>query len=177
MNRHHRHSMRLKEYDYTNEGGYFVTVVTQGRETLFGEVVNEEMILNEFGKIVENTWFDLIHHNLDIELDEFIVMPNHVHWIIIIEKDSELINTMPTSVGAGSEPAPTRKHQSLSEIVRQFKTFSARRINQLRNTPGLRIWQRNFYDHIIRDEKDYENIANYIALNPLGWDQDKENIR
>ena len=161
MLRHNRHTIRLKGYDYAEEGGYFVTIITQGREMLFGRVVDGEMVLNEFGRIVENSWNDLINHNADIELDEFVIMPNHVHGIIVLEPSDR----------AGLEPAPT----VLSEIVRQFKTFSARRINQLRHTPGKPVWQRNFYDHIIRDEKDYEAVVNYIYLNPQSWAKDDEN--
>ena len=91
-------------------------------------------------------------------------MPNHVHGIIIIR-----------DVGAGSEPAPTTKRHGLPEIVRQFKTFSARRINRRRGTPGQPVWQRNYYEHIIRHEESLNRIRDYILTNPLRWNLDREN--
>ena len=112
------------------------------------------MRLIKLGKIIESTWHDIPNHNPHIELDAFIIMPNHVHCIIIIND----------FVGAGSEPSPTRTHD-LSEIIRQFKTYSTRRINQFRNTPGASVWQRNFYDHIIREEDK--------VYNALKWESDK----
>jgi putative transposase len=96
----HRRSIRLKNYDYSTAGEYFVTICSHDREHLFGEIVGEEMRLNEYGLIVQQTWQDLIHHIPDIELDEFVCMPDHIHGIIII---------LDSMVGAGSEPAPTEK--------------------------------------------------------------------
>ncbi len=159
---HHRHSIRLPGFDYSQEGSYFVTIVTKDREPLFGEIIDDEMRLNEIGKIVEFTWNDLIHHNPDIGLDEFVIMPNHIHGIIHIFNP----------IGAGLEPAP--KRTPLSEIVRQFKTFSAKRINQNRGTPGLPVWQRNYYEHIIGTDHEYQNNADYIENNPLNWSKDNE---
>lgn len=171
-----RHSLRLKGYDYSNEGVYFVTVVTHGREMLFGNVVDGEMLLNDFGKIVSSTWGDLINHFENIELGEFAIMPNHFHGIVIIT----------TSVGVGSKPTPEKTINTpsraghgpaptwLPEIMRQFKTFSSKNINQLRGATGTAVWQRGFYDHIIRNEKDYNNIVNYIAMNPSNWEKDDE---
>jgi putative transposase len=170
-NKHHRRSIRLKGYDYTQAGAYFVTIVTQDRECLFGEVVEGEMRVNPFGEIVAWAWNDLPNHNPHVELDAFVVMPNHVHGIVLIVDDL---------VGAGSEPAPTmamvttRRH-GLPEIVRQFKTFSARRINARRGTPGATVWQRNYYEHIIRNDHSLQRIREYIATNPLRWHLDVEN--
>jgi REP element-mobilizing transposase RayT len=149
-------------YDYTQPGAYFVTICTRDRVCLFGEVVGGQMQLNELGRLVEWTWQDLSNHVANIVLDAFVVMPNHVHGIIII-------------VGAGSEPAPTTKQYGLPEIVRQFKTFSALRINEQRGTPGAPVWQRNYYEHIIRTEDSLARIREYIAGNPLRWHLDREN--
>lgn len=171
-----RKHIRLSGYDYSAEGGYFVTVVTHGREPLFGEVVDGEVVLSEFGKIVENTWLDLVNHNGNIGLDEFVVMPNHIHGIIMIFEPVGAGSPAPTGDAVGAdEPAPTR-NVSLSEIVRQLKTFSARRINTLRGTPGTPVWQRNYYDHIIRSDREYEEIAAYIANNPSNWLTDTERL-
>ncbi|MHC1782125.1 MAG: transposase [Anaerolineaceae bacterium] len=165
---HHRKSIRLPGYDYSQEGAYFVTICSHGKIPLFGHVVGAgskpaqiEMKLNQFGDIVLATWHDLPHHIPGIRLGEFVVMPNHVHWIIWI-----------TEAGAGLEPAPTGKRTLLPEIVRQFKTFSARRINLIRGTPGHPVWQRNYYEHIIRDDEEYSRIAEYILDNPLKWETD-----
>ena len=179
--RHHRRSIRLKGYDYTRPGAYFVTICTHDRKCLFGHVVDGQMRLNAFGKIVEWTWHDLPNHVDHIVLDAFVVMPNHVHGIIIIVDDGNV--TMGRgivgagSVGAGSEPAPTQKTKShgLPEIIRQFKTFSARRINECRGIRGTPVWQRNYYEHIIRNERALHAIRRYIVENPLRWNRDRNN--
>lgn len=177
IQKHKRTSLRLKGYDYSEEGAYFVTIVTHDREPLFGKVVDGKIVVNEYGEIVNCTWNDLINHNENIDLDEYIVMPNHFHGIIIINSPVG-VGSKPTpenivhvSSRAGRGPAPTI---GLPEIVRQFKTFSSKRINQLRGTPGIPVWQRGYYDHIICNEKDNENIANYIAMNPSNWVKDHE---
>jgi len=166
--KHHRRSIRLKGYDYSQAGAYFITICTKDRACLFGEVVDGEMRLNALGQIVQDVWHDLPNH-VNVVLDAFVVMPNHVHGIVIIPDDTVVV------VGAGSEPAPTTTRHGLPEIVRQFKTFSARRINELRGTPGLPVWQRNYYEHIIRNEESLHRIRAYIANNPLKWALDREN--
>jgi putative transposase len=115
------------------------------------------MKLNRFGQIVQNAWFDLPKHYIHAELDAFCIMPNHVHGIIVLNEES-----------------PIPRHP-LFEIVRAFKSFSARRINVLRKTPGVPVWQRNYYEHILRDHEDYLVKAAYIRENPLNWENDDEN--
>ena len=142
----------------------------QNRECLFGEVVDDEMVLNEYGELVQMVWEELPQHYAHVQLGEFVVMPNHIHGIIVITDDN-------VSVGAGLKPAPTEsatvtKH-GLSEIVRALKTFSARKINELRNSQGEKLWQRDYYEHIIRNEKSYQYIANYIINNPAKWENDR----
>jgi REP element-mobilizing transposase RayT len=165
--KYHRRSVRLKGYDYSYQGWYYVTICTRNREMIFGDVVDGKMVLNEFGKIVENTWHDLINHNNHIELDAFVIMPNHIHGIIVINNKK--------FVGAGSEPAPTveRNRPGLPEIIRQFKTFSARRINRHRHLVGVSVWQRNYYEHIVRNEFEFHRIRQYIMENPMKWHTDK----
>ena len=162
--RRHRRSIRLKGYDYAQAGAYFVTVCTQDRVCLFGNVVDGKMRLNAVGQMVQAAWGDLPNHYPHVELDEFVIMPNHVHGIIFI-------------VGAGFKPAPTIpiKCHGLAEIVRAFKTFSARRINQHLGMSGVPVWQRNYYEHIIRDESSLNRIRQYILDNPLRWTLDREN--
>ncbi|MHB8104719.1 MAG: transposase [Dehalococcoidales bacterium] len=161
---HHRRSIRLKGYDYSLPGAYFVTIITYQRIPVFGEIKAQNMLLGDFGEIAISCWEDIPKHYPNILLDSFIIMPNHVHGILIID-----------NVGAGLKPAPTAKKYPLSEIVRSFKTFSARRINTLRKTPGLPVWQRNYYAHIIRNEEELNSIREYIENNIREWETDKEN--
>ncbi len=163
---HHRHSIRLQGYDYTQSGAYFVTIIAWQRECLFGEIVDGEMQLNQFGKIVERAWFDLPKHYPHVELGTFCIMPNHVHAVIL------LIDGI---VRAGLKPAPTMARHPLSEIVRAFKSFSARRINELRKTQGIPVWQRNYYEHIIRNDEEHNRIYLYIEANVDNWVNDDEN--
>lgn len=169
---HHRQTMRLKGYDYSIPGAYFVTIVADNRRCLFGQIIKgaglepaptDQLILSPFGEIVFSTWNNLVNHNRGIELGAYIVMPNHIHGIINITE-------MDMNVGAGSKPAP-----ELPEIIRQFKTFSARRINELRGTTGTPVWQRNYYDHIIRNSNELALVTDYILDNPRQWCEDPEN--
>ena len=174
---HHRRSIRLQNYDYSQSGLYFVTICVNYRLAIFGQIMDGEMQLSDAGIIVKNTWLDLVNHVSNVKLHEFVVMPNHFHGIIEIvgagskpaQHDDNLSNGNLRYERAGLEPAPTK---DLSEIIRQFKTFSARRINQLQNSIGAPVWQRNFHEHIIRNETDYLRIANYVQTNPLRWNED-----
>ena len=179
---HNRRSIRLKDYDYSRAGAYFVTVCAWQRECLFGEIVDGEMRLNEYGNIVKACWDDLPNHYPHTVLDAFVIMPNHVHGIITIVDDARDVNANigigAGSVGAGLKPAPTKtvnKRHGLSEIVRAFKTFSSRRINETRDNPGCPVWQRNFYEHVIRNEEELSGVRQYIIDNPLKWELDEEN--
>jgi putative transposase len=167
-NKRHRRSIRLRDYDYAQAGAYFITICVHDRRCLFGDVVDGEMRLNELGLIVTECWGDLPNHYPHIELDIFVVMPNHVHGIVIL-KDG-----LGVDVGAGLKPAPTNRH-ALPEIIRGLKTFSSRRINQQRKTPGLPVWQRNYYEHIIRNQDDLDHTRQYILDNPAKWPEDEEN--
>jgi len=189
---HHRRSIRLTDYDYSLTGAYFMTVCAWKKEYLFGEIRDGEMRLNECGEIVAKCWDDLPNHYDHAQLDEFVIMPNHVHGIIVLNVgaglkparfDEPALSDEPTRFDqlarsdaqrAGFKPAPTKQH-GLPEIVRAFKTFSSRRINDIRNTPGHPLWQRNYYEHIIRDEKELRAVREYIRYNPLKWDEDEEN--
>ena len=166
--KHRRRSIRLKHYDYSRSGAYFVTIVMKGRACLLGDIVDEEMRLNNIGHAVQDVWQNLVAHYARIELDTFIVMPNHVHGIIVIVDHRD-------TVGAGLRPAPTKTQHGLPEIVRAFKSFSARSINKMRHTPGAPIWQRNYFEHVIRSEESWNRIRQYILDNPARWAFDREN--
>ena len=171
---HRRKSIRLKGYDYAQAGAYFVTVIARGRQSLFGEVTDGEVGLSRWGEIVREEWFKSaqVRPYLRLEGDGFVVMPNHVHGIIWIIEDD---------VGARRRRAPTAERfsdpvaGSLPTIVRSFKAVTTRRINFERKTPGLPVWQRNYYEHVIRGEDQLERIRRYIVDNPLQWKRDLEN--
>jgi len=174
----HRRSIRLKGYDYTQAGAYFVTICTWQRECLLGEVINGEMQLSRYGETVQFNWNILPKRYPNVELDAFIVMPNHVHGIILLDA-SGLEGTGLERLSADAskfsgKPAPTpSKLYGLPEIVRGLKTFSARRINQIRGKSGVAVWQRGYYERIIRDEESLIAIREYIIKNPLCWEKDK----
>lgn len=181
---HHRRSIRLKGYNYSRSGAYFITTCVQNREYLFGEIKNGQMITNQNGNIVTNCWFDLINHYEDIVLDIFVVMPNHFHGIIVITgKDDNDINGCDATVGANHVRAihelplhefpRQRRKMLLSKIMGRFKMVTSKQINLSRKTPGVPVWQRNYYEHIIRNEESYNEIAEYICTNPLKWKDDR----
>jgi putative transposase len=188
-NFHHRRSIRLAEHDYSAEGGYYITIVTQGRVCLFGEINDGVMQLNDYGKIVWEEWFRTARLRPNVELleDEFVVMPNHIHGIIWLNEnrvdgETDIISMNGCSGRGTARCAPTPDRQfgkmiqnSIPVIVRAFKSAATKRINILRNTPGIAVWQRNYYEHIFNSEKDYNNIVNYISSNPINWDSDAEN--
>ena len=161
---HHRHSIRLPGYDYSQAGAYFVTICTAGREYMFGEIIDGKVVPNDAGEIVKSVWNELPNHYPHVELDQFVIMPNHFHGIIV------LLNTTINVVGAGLKPAPTViKRHGLPEIIRGFKTFSARRINEINKSSGSKLWQRNYYEHIIRNGYELDRIRHYIFNNPQRW--------
>ncbi len=169
---HHRRSIRLKGYDYSQAGAYFVTIVTQGRVFLFGEILDGEMHLNDAGKMVEKTWLSMPERFPSVALVAFVVMPNHFHGDLIITDVG--INRVGIN-RAGINPAPT-----LGQMIGAFKSLTTHEYIQGVKTLGWpafekRIWQRNYYEHIIRHEADADRIERYIASNPTHWDDDSEN--
>lgn len=170
--KHHRRSIRLKGYDYSQAGVYFVTFVAWQREILFGEIVNGEMILNDFGQIVSEKWQWLETQYPYIELGAWVVMPNHFHGILVIRDDGG--GGSPFGDDARSAPTPI-KRKPLGGLIGAFKTVSTKHINLLRNTQGQVVWQRNYYEHIIRNEREMDRISRYIESNPSQWTDDDEN--
>jgi putative transposase len=172
---HDRKSIRLKEYDYSQPGEYFITICKHDKQCIFGEIVDEEIQLSKEGEIVKEEWLRTSIIRPDVKLDSFIIMPNHIHGIIVL-------NEMHESYGRGtSQRAPTVERfgkptsNSIPTIIRLFKSVTTKRINQIHHLPGLSIWQRGYYDHIIRGEKDLNNIQDYIINNPIKWSLDDEN--
>jgi putative transposase len=177
---HHRRSIRLKGYDYTQPGAYFITICTYQRMHVFGEIVNGEMILNDAGKIARDEWFKTAELRSYVKLyeDEFVIMPNHGHGIIWIEDENVGAlprNAQPLRVEQRSAPTKTVQPRSLGAIVRAYKSAVTHAINASENQRGAVLWQRNYYDHIIRNDRELNNIRWYIVNNPLNWQLDRDN--
>jgi putative transposase len=192
---HHRRSIRLKGYDYTQAGAYFITICTNDMKCIFGTVENEEMILNEFGEIAYNEWSKLPQRFTNSELDVFQVMPNHLHGIIILNTirstvgatlavapidERATVKVAPTGEGT-VKVAPTDEENmkvapTVGDIVGAYKSIVSNEMLKIfkeRNKTMGKLWQRNYYEHIIRNELAYQNISNYIISNPAKWDGDK----
>jgi len=171
----HRRSIRLKGYDYSQPGAYFITICTQDRACLFGEVVDGEMRLNDAGQMVQDVWDELPAFYPSVQTDAFIVMPNHIHGIIILVGADPCV--CPDEIGQPQMIAP---RLSLPDVVHRFKTMTTKRyidgVKKFGWTPfRRRLWQRNYYEHIIRNDHALQRIREYIWTNPLRWHLDREN--
>jgi REP element-mobilizing transposase RayT len=164
-----RQSIRLPEYDYASQGIYYITMCMQDRLMLLGNIKDKEMQLSPAGEMIQIAWRGIVIYNPRISLDEFIVMPNHFHGIIIIGRNRHC--------GQGQCPAPTI---SLFAIVRRFKSWTTNQYQKAVNDKRLaplckRLWQRNYYEHIVRNDDDLNRIREYIRNNPANWEIDPEN--
>lgn len=183
---HHRKSIRLKGYDYSQAGLYFLTICVKNAEYLFGNITDGEMCLNQLGEIAQAEWLKTAEIRSNIRLHESVIMPNHMHGIIEIipygadcirpidNHDLQSIDEMGSVLLCGEgrmQSAPT-----LGNIVKGYKSAVTRRINELRDTPGGVVWLRNYYEHIIRNESAYLYISEYVQTNPQRWQQDKFHI-
>jgi REP element-mobilizing transposase RayT len=168
---HHRRSIRLPEYDYSREGAYFITLCVHNREWLFGEIVDGEMRLNEYGEIMRDVWLETSTIRPNVELSEWVVMPNHFHAIVIITRRG-VLQYAPTDIPTSIHPKLQSPSQTIGAIVRGFKSAVTKRINEIRATPGMPVWQRNYWEHVIRNEKSFHDIAAYIINNPSKWEMD-----
>ena len=166
---HHRKSIRLREYDYTNPNWYYITICSYKKKNLFGRVKKNRMILNKYGNIVEECWKAIPKHFKHTSLDYYVIMPNHFHGIIVIES-RDTACCVPT---VENRKFGEMLSGSLSVIVRSFKSAVTKRINELRKDNSKLIWQRNFYEHILRNEKELFFIRTYIENNPLKWEPDE----
>lgn len=186
---HRRRSIRLQDYDYFKAGAYFITICVQNQSCLFGKITGEKIILNDAGKMVQRVWDEFSVRYPGIKTDEFIVMPNHIHGIIVLTENP---STNPVCVGATPRgcpqnnlgqargPAPTKMvdnfvNLSLSDVVHRFKTTTTKRymdgVKQNKWAPFLgRLWQRNYWERIIRNESELNRIREYIATNPQRWE-------
>ena len=224
---HHRHSIRLPGYDYTQPGAYFITICVKDRKSIFGEIINRSMQLNKYGIIVRDTWEWLAKQYPYVRLDEYVIMPNHFHGILWIcdlpdydgshscrrggsrtaptdmrtasmemrtasmemrtaqtdiqtaqtdiQTTQTEISTITTTETSSTKRDDCIKIKPVGRLIGAFKTVSTKHINILRNTTGAAMWQRDFYEHIGRNENDLYRIRRYIRNNPLNWDSDAEN--
>ncbi|GLI32783.1 transposase [Desulforhabdus amnigena] len=170
-----RRSIRLRGYDYSQAGAYFVTICTQNRECLFGEIVDGEMRLNTAGKIVADEWVKTEEIRNEIEMDEWVVMPNHLHGILVITGSGITPHGEGDRRCRGDQPvAPTGpRPRSIGAVMAGFKSAVTKRINELRRTPGQKLWQRNYWEHIVRTETELNRIREYIWNNPAQWELDR----
>lgn len=188
---HHRRSIRLKGFDYSQAGLYFITICCQDRLCHFGHVENDAMILNEYGQIAFDEWMKLPERFPNFELDVFQIMPNHIHAIISLTNPAAAAAVRATlavvrngntvahdTIGAGVNPAPTGTGTGtgVSDIIRAYKSLVSNgclKIFKSKNEMMGKLWQRNYYEHIIRNEQSYQRIAEYIMNNPIKWREDK----
>ena len=157
--KYHRRSIRLKGYDYSQKGVYFIIVCAHKQQCLFGDIVNGKTHLNKYGRIVKEQWLLSSEVRSEIELDVFVIMPNHFHGIVIISNTN--------TVGANGRSPLQMKPRSLSSLMAGFKSSVTSRINHWRNMPSVPVWQRSYYEHIIRSEDELNSIREYIINNPL----------
>ncbi|GBC59403.1 hypothetical protein DENIS_0342 [Desulfonema ishimotonii] len=195
---HRRRSIRLKGYDYSRPGAYFVTICVNRRECLLGQIVNGRMYLNDAGIMIRDTWQQLPEYYNGFTLDQFVIMPNHIHGIIVINNnsvgaapcgrpvcsgdDAVFLNEISQQARTGQArgPAPTGDNLALPQIIHRFKTLTTKRYAdgvKNNNWPRFhrRLWQRNYHEHIIRNERRLDTIRRYILYNPLKWELDIEN--
>jgi putative transposase len=189
---HHRRSIRLRGYDYAQPGAYFITLCAQHHARLFGEISDGVMRLNRFGVIVREEWEKTSIIREEILLDEFVVMPDHMHGIVVI-RDVGVYGVVGADRVVGADGSPPllfvredrlvltdsrpplyRMPRTVGSLVAGFKSASTKRINIIRGTPGDPVWQRNYYEHIVRDEKDMVRIRKYIHNNPSAWNMDRK---
>ncbi len=193
---HHRRSIRLQGYDYASAGSYFITICAHQRQCLFGEITDRQMMLNELGQCVRSVWMNLPQHFRSLELDKFIVMPNHIHGILSLcttdgrgeafasRSGNHNVNPHANASPLREDRASLRQNkthppengtqpQSIAAIIQNFKSVSTRKINRMNQSSGRTIWQRNYYEHIIRDDRALQTIRQYIQNNPFSWQEDQ----
>jgi REP element-mobilizing transposase RayT len=167
--------MRLPHWDYRENGAYFVTICTYERSLLFGDVPFEELRLNDLGRAVEEAWTRSAEIRAEIWLDAFVVMPNHVHGIVWICHAQPVGPQGLAPLRPASASSFAVQPMSLGSMVRGFKSASKIRVNELRRTPGMAVWQRNYFERVLRDDRELDRAREYILDNPRKWAEDKNN--
>jgi REP element-mobilizing transposase RayT len=182
QNKYRIESARLQNWNYSWNGFYFVTICTKNRECFLGNITDGKMKLSDIGKMARKYWLEIPNHFPFVQLDAFVVMPNHVHGIIIIDKTDNIVGrdvacnvstvSDKTSIDGKNENMAliSPKQGSLSTIIRSYKSVVTKHARKTRIDFS---WQPRFYDHIIRNDNSYQNISEYIINNPLNWNNDK----
>lgn len=178
QNKYRITSTRLQNWDYSWNAAYFITICTQNREHYFGEIENNKMVLSKQGILADVLWYEIQHHAKNIDLDEFVVMPNHIHGILILNgnggndhNDDDIVETRHAlSLTIGQKRFQNQGKNSVSSIIGSYKSAVTKHANRLR----LKfVWQTRFHEHIIRNSVEHKRIKNYIANNPTKWKEDK----
>ncbi len=168
--------MRLRGWDYTSDGAYFVTVCSQHRVCLFGEICGVTMQINDLGLVVAETWQWLTSQYAYVALDKWCVMPNHLHGLLIITGRGGS-RAAPTTGGIGAAAGEhVERGKPIGQLIGAFKTVSTKRVNTLRGTRGEMLWQRNYWEHIVRDDAEMDDLRAYIRNNPAQWAIDSLNV-
>ncbi len=165
--KHHRRTIRMPGHDYS-AGAYFVTLVTHNRAELFGVIKNGVVTLSAYGQIAHDEWLRSVHIRSEIEQDAFVVMPNHIHMIIVLLGS----NLAPEQAATKVDHKIRRVPKSLGSVLAGYKASVTSKINEFRKTPGEPIWQRNYHEHFIRDDRERNAIRTYITNNPTKWSLD-----
>ena len=177
----HRRSIRLPGYDYSQPGAYFVTICTRGRSCVLGDVSEGVVRLSKSGQIAQDTWMWLGSQYLYVELHEYVIMPNHLHGLIMIHdvagrggsRAAPATDSM-APLELGDDPISDMiKVKPMGELVGAFKTVSTKQVNLLRGSPGAQLWQRGFYEHVVRKPREIDRLRTYIVQNPLKWELDE----
>ena len=177
-----RRSIRMEDYDYASAGAYFITICSQNRGFVFGNVINDAVELTALGQIVLDAWLRLQERFPSIVLDTFMIMPNHLHALILMRESAGAGFPRPLThaqgasrpLQEGAETAPLQR-STLGQVIAYFKYQTTKSVNSTNGTPGLRLWQRNYYEHVIRNEDELRTAREYILTNPLRWAIDHEN--
>ncbi len=177
-----RQSVRLPDYDYTQPGAYFVTICTHERKPLLGSISDGNMLLNSNGEIVKSCWTDIKEHFTSTELSAYVIMPNHLHGIIIINESVAARHAVPDDFAKSSQITISTTESfgkpvvcSLPTIIRSVKSAVTKQVNASRGNRQLPLWQKGYYEHVIRSEEEFVQIGEYILGNPMKWEIDREN--
>ncbi|MHB1458349.1 MAG: transposase [Armatimonadota bacterium] len=167
--KHHRRSIRFPEYNYSAPGAYYITLCTYDRSCIFGEIIDGIMVLSEFGHAVNEIWLESFINSTEIFLDYYVIMPNRFHCVIFIATESkDQIANSDLQMDIFK-----RRKMLLSKFIGKFKMSTSKQINKIRGTLGNPVWQRNYYEHVIRHEDDLAHIREYIMNNPINWNSDE----
>lgn len=181
QNKYRNETARAQWWNYANDGAYFITICTAGREWIFGEILNNEMYLSPIGEIVYHEWSVSFDMRAELFCDTFVIMPNHIHAILRIDNGIGVGTHGRATLRPSPKPTPPpantgvayRSPKSVSSFVAGFKSAATKRINEYRNSPKKPVWQTRFHDHIIRNDAEYQRIYNYIETNIENWEKDK----